>query len=328
MKIKSMLVSILMLLLVGNLLSAPSILSYSEFNGTVGTSYQLTSNEDTTTGDIFLDNFDLSLGIAPSDFFSAYLGLIYDGSLDSFEIDEAYAKVRLMEEYSLNLQAGKFYQPTSITPDYSNFITDSNTYMFTEILDLGLKTDVSWNIFTLSASFFKENLDDDQNEANEDTNIDAFVLNLVSELELTDGDLLLNASYISNIMSSSTFLDDEGLDNNEEITALSLGAAFNWRVFSFLGEFALALDEYNEQTPTVVHTELGYAYSDNLDFGLQYGMTKEAEIFPETNYGGIINYTFLRNSFSSAKVSAEYIIANEYNEDIVNTATLKLTYEF
>ncbi len=335
MKIKSILVSIILVLIAGQLISVPAVLSFVEINGRVGASYQLLSENNTTDGDIYLNNFDVSVEINPGDFFSTYLGLIYDDSLESFEVDEAYAKVRLIEEYSFNLGAGKFYQPTSMGTDYTNFITDPQTYTFTEISNLGLMADVSWSSLTLTATLFKEEIQEDDTDS-DDSNLDAFVINLASEHELTEGSLILSTSYISNLLNSSIFSDEEEADESglkeveesDKISAISFGSAISWNNFSLLGEFALTLDDYNDEKPSVLHTELGYSLFENLGFALQYGMTKNADFLPETTMGAIMNYTFLQNSFSSLNIGLEYILTKDYDDEKTETTTLKLTYDF
>lgn len=322
MKFKSKLITLLLVAMSFNLFAAPAVLSYMEINGLIGGSYQYTSNDDTTDGNLYLNNFDLSLTLEASDFLSANVSTIYDDSMDYMEVDEAYAKLRIMEEYPLNITLGKLYLPTNVSLENSNFITDPMTYTFSEMQDIALMADFTWYHTMLSASFYKE----DEDSQTEDTNIDAFVLNLAFAHDYSDSSFMLSTSYISNLYNASLF---EGMQDDQELSAMSIATSFNWQQFSLFGEYIMTLDEYEDEKPSALHVEAAFQLVDQLKIAGQYGMSQKAEgLLNETTFGGIVNYKFMENSFSSANLALEQIISSDYQEETTNTTSLKLTYEF
>ena len=213
MRFKSILISLLLVLLLGNLFAIP-------INGKVGAAYDFTSDDDSNSGDVVLTNFDLGLTIKPVDFFSAYLGLEYNRHfMDGLEVEEAYAKVRIIEEYPLHVTGGQFYMPTTLDSDYSKFITNPLTYQFAEMPEVGLMVDFGWETLTLKAAIFREDLDDSSYD--EDYNLEAFVINLATEHQIEEVDFMVGGSYISNIMNSSyTSAPTDG----DEVSAFAIGA--------------------------------------------------------------------------------------------------------
>jgi len=323
MKIKSILISMMMLLLLGSLFATPAIFNYMDMNGTVGAAYKLMSDDDTSDADVVVTNFDLDLTLNPSDIFSAYLALDYSNDMDYMYVDEAYAKVRMMEEYPLHVTAGQFYMPTSIDKAESNFYSDPLTYSFAEMPEIGLMADFGWKTLTLKTAFFKEV----GNDSDEDTNIDAFVVNLVTEHEIEDGKVMVSGSYTSNIGVSGIF--EAPMTGDDAVAAVTLGAMANWRDWGFLGEYLMTLDDIGEDPISVMHAELSFAAIPDWVFAAKYEMSQEADAFlPETVVGGVASYTFMRNSFSEASVGAEYLMETDYNEDSTNNAIVKLTYKF
>ncbi len=322
MKIKSILFTLLFVVLTASSFAAPALVSYMEINGLIGGSYQYSSDDDTSDGNLYLNNFDLSVSIEPADFFSATIATIYDDSMDYMEVDEAYATVRIMEEYPLNITLGKFYLPTSASGDNTSFITDPMTYTFSEMQEVALKAEFTWYHTILSTSFYKE----DEDSQEEDTNIDAFVLNLAFAHDYSDSSFMLSTSYISNLMNSSIFSE---IAQDEELSAMTIASTFAWKEFNLFGEYIMTLDEYQDEKPTVLHLEAGYQVIDDLSISGQYGMSQNAEdLLDETSFGGILNYRFMENSFSTANLALEHIIATDYQDKTRNTTSLKLSYEF
>lgn len=327
MRFKSILISLMLVLLLGSLFAAPTIFNYMDFNGKVGAAYDFTSDDDSNSGDVVLTNFDLGLTIKPVDFFSAYLGLEYNSHfMDGLEVEEAYAKVRIMEEYPLHITGGQFYMPTSLDSNYSKFITNPLTYQFAEMPEVGLMVDFGWETLTLKAAIFRENLVFEDPE--EDYNLEAFVINLATEHQIEEVDFMVGASYISNLKNSVHFLAP--MDGDDEIGAFTVGATVNWRNWGFLGEFLMTLDDLGADKVSVMHTELSFALTEDWVFAGKFGMSQDGEEvgLPETLFGGIASYTFMRNSFSSASIAAEYVFEAGYDDEDTHNGLLKLTYKF
>lgn len=324
MRFKSILISLMLVLLLGNLFAAPTIFNYMDFNGKVGAAYDFTSDDDSNSGDVVLTNFDLGLTIKPVDFFSAYLGLEYNNDMDGIEVEEAYAKVRIMEEYPLHITGGQFYMPTSLDSNYSKFITNPLTYQFAEMPEVGLMVDFGWETLTLKAAIFRENLVFEDPE--EDYNLEAFVINLATEHQIEEVDFMVGGSYISNIMNSSyTSAPTDG----DEVSAFAIGATVNWREWGLLAEYVMTLDDLGADKVSVMNAELSFAFED-WTFAGKYAMSQKGEAthLPETLFGGIASYTFMRNSFSEASIGAEYIFETDYDDNDTHNGLLKLTYKF
>lgn len=314
---KLILILVISVAFFGSLMATPVILDSMDLSGEVGVKYHFWSNDNYSSGDISVSNFDLGLTIEPVDMISAYLGLIYSDEMESLVVDEAYAKVRLIEEYSFDLTVGSFYQPTSIALDYSSFISYPFTYTFTELSEVALMGEAIWENFTFKTSIFKAD-----DSFDNDSNLDTIVLNVATDNEIENGDFLISASYISNLSNLSYVSDDE-------IGAISLGSTVNWKDYSFIGEFVMTLDEVNDEKPSVIYTEVSYLLRKNLIIAGNYTLTQNAQdLFSESVIGAVVNYTFMENDFSDATIGTEYLINTDYDENVQHNLAVKLSLEF
>lgn len=321
MKTKFLLITLVLVAFLSNLMATPEIFNKMELDGKVGVRYNFHSNDDNSYSDISVSNFDMNLAIEPFEKIAGYLGLIYNDGMEGLEVDEAYAKVKLMEEYSLALTAGNFYQPTSLALDYSSFITDPYTYTFTELSELAMMGEVTWRNYTFKTSIYNDDFADDG-----DSNLTSFVLNVSTEQEIEDINIVANGSYISNLIGDTIMLNDDG---DPEMGAISLGTAINWSDFSFIGEYVMSLHEFNEEKPSVLYTELSYLLKNGITVAGKYSLSQNAQNFlNETAMGATINYTFMENDFSSASIGSEFMIESDYFENDVNTFIVKLSLDF
>lgn len=340
MKSKLLLVTFLFLILIGSLMANNEILNKVDFNGEVGVNYNFHSNDDNSFSDISVSNFDLSLKVEPFENIAGYLSLIYSDGMSSIEVDEAYAKIKLMEEYSLALTIGNFYQPTSIALDYSNFIADPSTYSFTELSELAIMGEITWNEINFKASIYNDDYyhqeeNDYEWKAKDDdsvdnSNLDSFVLNVSTEKEIEDVNIIASGSYISNLLSSGNFPDLGANDSDKyEMSAISLGTTANWSDYSFIGEYVISLDKFNKDNPSLLYTELSYLLKNGIVVAGNFSLSQNAEnILEESSMGLALNYTFMETDFSTATIASEFLHTSAYDDFKENIFRVKLSLEF
>ena len=247
-----------------------------------------------------------------------------DGDGD-FNVDEATLTIGNTEEFPLYLSAGKMFVPFGALlthfPD-DPLVDLPLALLMGETSEKALLVGVEHQGFSVCAYVFNGDVD----EFGEDNNVESYGFDVnYSVRDLEGVDLLIGASYISNIADSDgleeaigeipqEIADDQGVAVNLVDVGLKDyvdGAAVYLHVgfadFFVDAEYMTALDEFDwegtvagvafeekgEDEPAVWNFEVGYNYNwgKNLEIVLKYGGSDEAEDlgFPEERYGLCLN---------------------------------------
>ncbi len=255
----------------------------------------------------------------------------------SVEMDQATITIGNTEEYPLYCAVGKMYVPFGALlthfphADHYPLIDAPLTMVLGETLEKALL--VGFEQAGVSVSVYGFNGDMDEFE--EDNNIESYGVDANYSMDDEAGfDLLIGASYISNIADSDTItelLHELTIDEVEEYYA---GFAAYLRVgladFFVEGEYMTFLDDVcgddypalaalgipagYEAKPVVWNVEAGYNldWGKNLEIVLKYAGSDEAEVggLPETRYGLCLN----QDLFEDVVVSLGYLY-DEFDED-------------
>ncbi|MDX2446106.1 MAG: LbtU family siderophore porin [Desulfobacterales bacterium] len=108
--------------------------------------------------------------------------------------------------------------------------------------------------------------------------------------------------------------------------------------FKIIGEYVAALDNFRigeiydvgdtkERKPSAWNMELGARIIDSVELAVRYGGSEdgEADFFPESHYGAVLNWGFFENT----NLALEYL-HNKYEDDArtVDMLTAQLAVEF
>jgi len=254
---------------------------------------------------------------------------IYDDIRDEtdFDVDEAFITIANAEETPIFLKAGKMYVPFGAClthfPDDPG-IDSPLTLLLGETNEKTLLIGAEMEGFTVSAYVFNGDVEE---EGNSDENVIesyGFDANYAFEDETQDLDILVGASYISNI-ADSDWTEEVLEENHLDIDDYAGGAAAYFHV-GYQGlfsdaEYMAATDHVDVITdrgkPTVWNFEAGYNYNwwRNLEIALQYAGSDDCGFLglPRDRYG--INFN--QEIFDNTILSVGYMY-DEYDKDDIN----------
>ncbi len=309
--------------------------------------YDAAAPEEEDHSDICLTTVELTAEAEINEWVNVAATLLYEdptfGEETSVDIDVATVTIGNTEEYPLYCTAGKMYVPFGALlthfPD-DPLIDAPNTLMLGETLEKALLVGMEHGGFSVAAYAFNGDVD----EFGEDNNVESYGVdvNFAMDEEEDGVDLLIGASYISNITEADYF--SEALEHYvEELEAIAgvLGAGLKDYVAGVDGyvhvgllgffvdaEYMTALDDvdatvdtaaFGEVTlkgdqPMVYNIEAGYNWDwgKNLEIVLNYAASDEADFLgiPETRYGVCLN----QDIFENVVVSLGYL-RDDYDED-------------
>ena len=255
---------------------------------------------------------------------------IYDDIRDEtdFEVDEAIITIANPDVTPAFLKAGKMYVPFGALlthfPDDPG-IDSPLTLLLGETNEKALLIGAEMEGFTVSAYVFNGDVEEGDGDGDNVIESYGFDANYAFEDETQDMDLLVGASYISNIADSDW--TEEVLDHNSlEIDDYAGGAAaylhVGYQGLFFDAEYMAATDHVNVITtdmgkPAVWNLEAGYNYNwwRNLEIALQYAGSDDCEFLglPRDRYG--INFN--QEIFDNTILSVGYMY-DEYDKDDIN----------
>jgi hypothetical protein len=294
----------------------------------------------------------VELGIAAevNDWVSAEILLLYedptfeDGE-DNFEVDTAIITIANEAETPAFLMAGKMFVPFGALLEHfpdDPLIHAPLTLLMGEINEKALLIGAEKEGFTVSAYVFNGDVE----EGGGDNVIESygFDANYAFEDETQDLDMLVGASYISNIADSGHIEDHVG-----DIDSYTPGAAAYFHVglqdFFFDAEYMTATEEFGHgelntgstglaaAKPEVWNLEVGYNYNwwRNLEITLKVAGSDDCEGlgFPRERYGINFNQEIFDDTVFSVGYMYDYYDkddqADRNSQDLVFT---QLAVEF
>ncbi len=284
-----------------------------EFNGFLATDLSY-SNGDQTEEETNLDLSDLELYVtaSPLEKLQAYIAVYYEEDYASFEIDEAYATIQLLEDYDLSITAGKMYLPS--VEDNSNFSNYSYSYNLATLWNTAVKADFNLYDFNIFCATYKTEL-----EGNKNTDINAFVAGFHKDVTIENIEGTLSAKYMNSLL-------------DEEIGAVSLSADLSMSDFNLTGEYVRTIEKMEDESqPEAYHIELAYYFNENLSFAAKFDQTKELEEnedFGESLIGGFVAYKIFESEEAVSSLKLNYYNEKDYQEEVTEEVVLRLEVEF
>ena len=255
----------------------------------------------------------------------------------SVDIDVATVTIGNTEEYPLYCTAGKMYVPFGalLTHFPDDPLLDAPlTLLLGETLEKAFLVGVEHQGFSVSAYAFNGDVD----EFGEDNNVEGYGLDANYSFDDEKGfDILIGASYISNIADSDGLTDSLGDDDRHGGPGLGLEEIddyvdgfdaylhVGYAGFFVDAEYMTALDnfephelakDFGKAEPEVWNFEVGYNldWGRNLEIVLKYAGSDEAEAlgFPEERYGICLNQELYKDVIASLG----YLYDDYENDDI------------
>lgn len=300
-----------------------------EFSGAVEAEANYTSSDDGDSSDIDLTTIELGVDVALTKKFSGFLLAKWEDDEGTVFIDEGGIVLGNVEENGLALTVGKLYVPFGVFE--SNFISDPLTLELGETREGAAVVDFAAQGLYGAAYLFNSEL----NKTGSDDKVDAYGAKFGYALESESLSFDVSAGYISNITSSSGFVD--GLGDGAEIADQSAGATFaaivNVADFTFVGEYMAVLDnDYsttNSSEPTALQLEISYGFDlveHASSVAATYQETDEASDLglAETRYGVAFAYEVV----DGLGVTVEYMRNESYDDEEEDSLTCQLALEF
>jgi hypothetical protein len=293
--------------------------------------------------DLAMTTVELGIGAEVNDWVSAEIALLYedptfgDNGDANFEVDTAIITIANAEETPAFLMAGKMFVPFgALLEHFPNdpLIHAPLTLLLGEINEKALLIGAELEGFTVSAYVFNGDVE----EGGGDNVIESygFDANYAFEDETQDLDMLVGASYISNIAESDG-LEEEIGDNIDSYTP---GAAVYFHVglqgFFFDAEYMTATEDFGvgelhmgaaSAKPEVWNLEAGYNYNwwRNLEITLKVAGSDDCEGlgFPRERYGINFNQEIFDDTVFSVGYMYDYYDKDDHSDR--NTQDLVFT---
>ncbi len=293
--------------------------------------------------DFCLTTVELTAEAEVNEWVNAAVTLLYEdptfGNETGFDVDEATLTIGNTEEFPLYLSAGKMYVPFGALlthfPD-DPLIDLPLALLMGETSEKALLVGVEYEGFSVCGYAFNGDID----ETGEDQTVESYGFDANYSVQDLDGvDILIGASYISNIADSDGLTDELTTvalvnDINDYVDGFDAYLHLGYADFFVEAEYMTALDEFegNELAtgvatgtagaegaePEVWNFEVGYNYNwgKNLEIVLKYAGSDEADQlgYPEERYGICLN----QELFDSVIVSLAYLNDDFEDDDVDN----------
>jgi hypothetical protein len=297
---------------------------------------------------------ELGIGAHVNDWVSAEMVLlyedpsgaiqIYDGVRDEtdFYVDTAIITIANAEETPAFLKAGKMFVPFGALlthfPDDPG-IDSPLTLLMGETNEKALLIGADWEGFTFCGYVFNGDVEEKGGGGDNVIESYGFDANYAFEDETQDLDMLVGASYISNI-TDSDWIEETLHHHNVEIDDYAAGAAAYFHVglqgFFFDAEYMSVTDStklYDAgvyvgkiNNAEVYNFEAGYNYNwwRNLEITLKYAGSNNCEMlgFPRDRYG--INFN--QEIFDNTVLSVGYLYDEYEGDDALDRNTRDLVF--
>jgi hypothetical protein len=267
--------------------------------------------------DLTLTTVELGMEAEVNDWVNVDVLLLYEdptfGEETSVDLDEATLTIGNTEKFPLYLSVGAMYVPFGALlthfPD-DPLIDVPLTLLLGETREKAALLGVEYQGFSLSAYAFNGDMD----EAEQDNEVETYGLDANYSFDDKGFDVLIGASYISNIADSDGLTEaledddrhggpDTGLDEvRNNINGFDAYLHAGYAGFFLDAEYMTALDRFeaNELAegfgraePEVWNIEVGYNldWGKNLEIAFKYAGSDEAEAlgYPEKRYGIALN---------------------------------------
>lgn len=311
--------------------SVGEVLSKVHFSGRieVGTAWQdveFADGESADGSDLALTTVELGLEAKVNDWVNVAALFLYEdptsfeGENDetSVDLDEAVVTIGNTEKYPLYFSAGAMYVPFGALlthfPD-DPLIDQPLTLLMGETREKAVLLGVGHEGFSVSGYLFNG----DVNEEGEDNHIQSYGFDANYACDDEEGfDVLVGASYISNIADSDGLEDGLGMEEiADHVAGYDVYLHAGWADFFADAEYMAAADNFEPSElatdsgdgaePSVWNLEVGYNWDwgKNLEIVLKYASSDESEGlgFPEERYGLCLN----QEVFEGVTVSLAYM---------------------
>ncbi len=273
--------------------------------------------------DLALTTVELTAEAEVNDWVNIAVTLLYEdptfGDETSVDLDAATLTIGNTEQYPLYFSAGAMYVPFGALlthfPD-APLIDQPLTLSLGETREKAVLVGVEHQAFSVSGYLFNGDMD----KTGEDNQIESYGLDVNFSFDDEAGfDVLVGASYISNIADSDGFELDEIKDY---IGGFDVYLHVGYAPFFFDAEYMTALDDFEpgelddkKAQPAVWNLEAGYNldWGKNLEIALKYAGSDESGAlgFPEQRYGIALN----QEIFEGVIASLAYLHDDYENDD-------------
>ncbi len=306
--------------------------------------------------DISMTTVELGIGAEVNDWVSAEMVLLYEdpsGAIQlydgvrgetNFDVDTAIITIANAEETPAFLNAGKMYVPFGalLTHFPNNPGIDAPlTLLMGETGEKALLAGAEWEGFTFCGYVFNGDVEE---KGDSDENVIesyGFDANYAFEDETQDMDLLVGASYISNMADSDWIeevLHHHGADIDDYVGGAAAYLHFGYQGLFFDAEYMAATDHLHTMTddhgkPTVWNFEAGYVYNwwRDLEIALKYAGSDDCGFLglPRDRYGINFNQEIFDNTvFSVGYLYDEYASNDELQRNTRDLLFTQLAVEF
>lgn len=285
--------------------------------------------------DLCMPTVEIGIGAEINDWVSAEIALLYEdnpewmgGEEEGFDVDQAIITIANPEVTPAFLMAGKMYVPFGalLTHFPDKPLNDGPlTLMLGETNEKALLIGAEMEGFTVSAYVYNGDVEEKGGGSNYIENY-GFDANYAFEDTTQDLDLLIGASYISNITDSGNSMEHV-LDG--DIKQYAGGADVYLHVGyqgMFLdGEYMAAVDSFktcpggicgNSYKPAVWNIEAGYNYNwwRNLEIAVKYAGSDDGGAFelPKRRYGINLNQEIFDDTIFSLGYMYDYMHADDH----------------
>jgi len=318
-----------------------------KFSGLVefGGAWQSVDNRDGTDedqSDLALTTVELTAEAEVNDWVNVAITFKYEdatfGDETSVDLDAATLTIGNTEQYPLYFSAGAMYVPFGALlthfPD-APLIDQPLTLSLGETREKAVLVGVEHQAFSVSGYLFNGDMD----KTGENNQIESYGLDVNFSFDDEAGfDVLVGASYISNIADSDGLTDSLGDDDRhggpgtgldeiqDYIAGFDAYLHVGYAGFFVDAEYMTALDDfepnelatgYGKAQPAVYNLEAGYNldWGKNLEIALKYAGSDESGAlgFPEQRYG----IAFNQELFEGVIASLAYL-HDEYEDDDVH----------
>ena len=305
--------------------------------------------------DLSMTTVELGIGAEVNDWVSAEIVLLYEdpsGAIQiyehvrgetNFDVDEAIITIANAEETPAFLKAGKMFVPFGAL--LTHFPDDPGidapiTLLMGETNEKALLIGADWEGFTFCGYIFNGDVEERGGSGDNVIESYGFDANYAFEDETQDLDLLVGASYISNI-ADSDWIEEMLHHGGLEIDEYAAGAAVYFHVglqgFFFDAEYMSVTDEtklYQAggvyagkiNNAEVYNFELGYNYNwwRNLEITLKYAGSNNYGVLglPRDRYG--INFN--QEIFDNTVLSVGYLYDEYEGDDALDRNTRDMVF--
>ena len=288
--------------------------------------------------DLCMPTVEIGIGAEVNDWVSAEIILLYEdhpewlgGEEGHFEVDQAIITIANSEVTPAFLMAGKMFVPFGALLEHfpNKPLTDAPlTMMLGETNEKALLIGAEMEGFTVSAYVYNGDVEEKGGSNNyiEGYGFDA---NYAFEDTTQDLDMLIGASYISNIADSDNSVEHmlDGNDINQYAGGADVYLHVGYQGMFFDAEYMAAVDSFkvcdslgtcgDKHKPAVWNIEAGYNYNwwRNLEIAVKYAGSDDGGAlgFPKRRYGINFNQEIFHDTIFSVGYMYDYMHADDHN---------------